>query len=763
VPRGLVSSFTALVVTLACASALAARPDHTPELGFERTDSASVLSRWKGVPSGPDGTLFLDSAVVHSGRYSGRLERTPGSASTFSSFAFELPLDREGKMLELRGWLRYQDVAGFAGLWQRQDGKSGMLQFDNMADRKLSGTADWTEYSVMLPLDPKARKVTVGSLIGGTGRVWADDLRLYVDGKPFADAPARVIVPTVLETDTAFTASSRITIEKVSAAQLDHLVLLGKVWGFLKYHHPAVVRGQRQWDFDLFRVLPRVLAARNTTAVRHELSSWITALGAVPPCTTCVKLPDTLALSPRLGWLRDRARLGAELSAQLVAIHERRPDVYEQFFVSPAPGVLNPDFSNELPYQRQAEPDAGYRLLALYRLWNMIEFWAPYRDLVAGDWDATLREFIPRMLAARGKTAYQLELLALIARVQDSHANLWSGLDAQPPEGKAHLPVAVRFVEGKAVVVAFTNARLGPRSGLQVGDVITSLDGTTVETLTRGWAPWYPASNPSARARDMARTLTRGAPGPVQLAVVRDGRPLALRAERVVADSLDLLSQRKHDHAGPAFRRLSDDVAYLKLSSVKRAEVHQYLDGMKGARCLVIDLRNYPSEFVVFELGQHLVKEKTPFVKFTAGDTRNPGAFTYGATLALEPAAPYVECPVTILVDEITLSQAEYTTMAFRSRPGTLVVGSQTSGADGNVSRIALPGGQSTMFSGIGVFYPDGRPTQQVGIVPDLEVKPTIAGIRAGRDEVLEAAVRRVLGREISAAELAASGEKPVP
>jgi C-terminal processing protease CtpA/Prc len=160
------------------------------------------------------------------------------------------------------------------------------------------------------------------------------------------------------------------------------------------------------------------------------------------------------------------------------------------------------------------------------------------------------------------------------------------------------------------------------------------------------------------------------------------------------------------------------------------------------------------------------VKEKTPFVKFTAGDMRNPGAFTYGATLALEPAAPYVECPVAILVDEITLSQAEYTTMAFRSRPGTLVVGSQTSGADGNVSRIALPGGQSTMFSGIGVFYPDGRPTQQVGIVPDLEVKPTIAGIRAGRDEVLEAAVRRVLGREISAAELAAlaaSGEKPVP
>jgi len=54
------------------------------------------------------------------------------------------------------------------------------------------------------------------------------------------------------------------------------------------------------------------------------------------------------------------------------------------------------------------------------------------------------------------------------------------------------------------------------------------------------------------------------------------------------------------------------------------------------------------------------------------------------------------------------------------------------------------------MISGIGVFYPDKRPTQRIGIVPDREVKPTIAGIRAGRDELLEAAVREVLGPETS-------------
>ena len=73
------------------------------------------------------------------------------------------------------------------------------------------------------------------------------------------------------------------------------------------------------------------------------------------------------------------------------------------------------------------------------------------------------------------------------------------------------------------------------------------------------------------------------------------------------------------------------------------------------------------------------------------------------------------------------------------------MVGSTTAGADGNVSAIPLPGGLRSMFSGIGVFYPDKRPTQKVGILPDIEVKPTIAGIREGRDEVLEEAIRQIV------------------
>ena len=95
-----------------------------------------------------------------------------------------------------------------------------------------------------------------------------------------------------------------------------------------------------------------------------------------------------------------------------------------------------------------------------------------------------------------------------------------------------------------------------------------------------------------------------------------------------------------------------------------------------------------------------------------------------------------------VLVNENSQSQAEYTAMAFHSVKNSTIVGSTTAGADGNVSTILLPGGLRSMISGIGIYYPNGKETQRVGIVPDIVVKPTINGIKNGKDEVLERAIK---------------------
>lgn len=83
--------------------------------------------------------------------------------------------------------------------------------------------------------------------------------------------------------------------------------------------------------------------------------------------------------------------------------------------------------------------------------------------------------------------------------------------------------------------------------------------------------------------------------------------------------------------------------------------------------------------------------------------------------------------------------------MALQAGDNTKIIGSTTAGADGNVSDIMLPGGLKTRISGIGVYYPNGKETQRVGIVPDIEVKPTIEGIRKGKDELLLKAIEIIL------------------
>jgi hypothetical protein len=462
--------------------------------------------------------------------------------------------------------------------------------------------------------------------------VWADDLQLFVDGKPVLEAPEYVPPKTGgLDLDTAFTAGSGITLEKPTAVQIESLVLLGKVWGFLKYHHPEVVRGNRHWDFDLFRVTPRVLAAKDRAAAQRAIVSWIASLGPVRPCSSCVKAPVEPVLAPRIAWIGDRALLGKDLAKKLAAIHGARPDTAAQFFVSQIRMVGNPDFTRELGYPTK-DPDAGYRLLALYRVWNIVEYWFPYRDVIDHDWDATLREFVPRMLGASSYDGFS----ARDHGADRTHPGLrtptcgahWRC--ARPRERRCW-PVSVRFLAKRAVVSGYTNPRLGPATGLQVGDVLEAIAGTPVDSLVERWRPMYAGSNDAAQRRDMARDLTRGEPGPVELAVNRDGTKLTLSPVRVVADSLDRKREWVHDQPGATFRRLSEDVAYLKLSSVKSAEVPRYLEGMAGAKCVVIDIRNYPSEFMVFALGQHLVKEPTPFVKFTIG-TSEPGSVLVRAT-----------------------------------------------------------------------------------------------------------------------------------
>jgi hypothetical protein len=599
-------------------------------------------------------------------------------------------------------------------------------------------------------------------LLLGLALAWPGtrDLQLLPDTLAVAWTGPRGLTP--LDTDREFDNGSQIDFTSLTDIQSRNLAILARVWGFLKYHHPAVTGGEHHWDYDLFRVMPQVLAAVDNASALSAISSWVGGLEVPQDCTACATLdPNGLYLAPNLGWISDESLLGRDLSLALRNVYRNRRPGSSQFYLSLVPGVGNPSFDHELGYPASPYPDAGYRLLALFRFWNIVQYFYPDRDIMSDDpasqpdyWNHVLAEFIPRIGLSTGVTDYQQQLMQFVARIHDTHANLWTSIGSRPPIGPCQLPVDVRFVEGKALVLRYNSPTAGPASGLMPGDVIDRLDGVAVNDLVNQWRPLYAGSNEAARLRDMGAYLTRGGCGPADVVVWRGAGSAGVKSARVESNTLDFSRTNVHDLPGDtAFMKLGDDVAYVKLSLAKSAHSAGYIQAAAGTRGLIIDIRDYPSDFVVFTLGQFLVSAPTSFAWFTNVDPCNPGAIRWGNIASLIPRQPHYSGKVVILVDEITQSSAEYHTMGFRAAPGAIVIGSTTAGADGNVSAVLLPGGYKSYISGLGVFYPDKRPTQRVGIVPDIVVTPTIEGIRAGRDELIEEAVRQIRG-EAAATEL---------
>jgi len=736
---------SSLLVGTASKLVNAADFDIDAALSFELGETNGFPTGWGG---GSNESLSLDRSMHRRGQASGRIVRTAESAGKFSSLTYRLPANVQGNRITFKAWVRSSDVEGYFGLWMRQDRRRGEpLDFAHNYQDRLSGDFEWREVSISTELQTNAQTINFGVMLEGPGAVWVDDVEITIDDVSYTKAPPRERELAPWLKDTEFDEGSLVSDFSPDRHSVENLATLIEVWGFAKYHHPAVANGQVNVDYELFRVLPDVMAADDADKLNSVLARWIEDLGPPEACSPCASLPDDLYLGPPVDWIEDSDRFGRELSQSLVSLHRNRPTSGDHVFVDVKPGAGQPDFSSEAQYARQDETDAGFRLLALARLWNIIRYWYPYRDLVDTPWEDVLREFIPRLSVELAHDEYARELFGLVVEIRDTHANLWSALQYRPPAGECAIDVSLRFVGKQAVVWDVT-----PESGqhLEIGDVLRSVDGRAVDDLISDWSPLYAASNEPTRLRDIARSLPIGPCEGSVLEIERkiDGRLEAIETTvpRSSTRAEALSSPPTHDRGGPTYQDLSDEVAYLKLSSIEMDDIEPAITAAQGKKGLIVDIRNYPSAFVVFELGGRFIDKDESFARTVGVDLANPGALVWREPISMAPKKPTFTGKVAILVDEISQSQSEYTAMALRVSDRAIVVGSTTAGADGNITQIKLPGEFTMVISGIGVFYPDKAPTQRIGILPDVVALPTVEGIRQGRDEVVEAALRYILG-----------------
>jgi C-terminal processing protease CtpA/Prc len=529
---------------------------------------------------------------------------------------------------------------------------------------------------------------------------------------------------------------SDIKIENLSKNQIEGLNKLCKVWGFVKYYHPKVISSAIDWDYELFRVMPKVIEAEDSNEVDKVLYHWINALGGVKKG---IESDDKdVMVAPDIGWIKDDHFLSKELSDVLVKVSETYISKRNNAYASFKKKSIYVDFKNEKPYPNMRYDDDGYKILSLFRYWNIIEYYYPYRTVMGEDWDGVLTEFIPKFIECKDAISYKLTVAELTTKIHDSHAGVKDySMGLNRYWGQNIAPIRFQLVEGK-VVITDKVEKYAMDSSVQIGDIVLKINDKDIFDVIKEKSKYVSSSNDKRIVKDMLYYLFRTSDNYLTLTLEREGKEIK---ENIHCYSFINMFESK----GESYKRLDGNIGYINPGALEEGEIDRIMSYYKDTKGLIIDLRYYPSDFIVYSLGNYLMPQKVTFAKVTRAHPSVPGEFIFDEAIEVGDNNPnYYKGKVIIIINELTQSQAEFTTMAFRKAPGAEVIGSHSSGTDGNVVVFSLPGGIETVMTGIGIYYPDKSETQRVGLEPDVYVEPTIQAIKEGRDELIEKAVERI-------------------
>lgn len=389
---------------------------------------------------------------------------------------------------------------------------------------------------------------------------------------------------------------------------------------------------------------------------------------------------------------------------------------------------------------KQSLPSAEERVLALFKIWNIFDYFYPNRDLLPESWDDVLIKFLPKFYDADTSRAYALTVAELLTHVPDGHVQV-SSPELANYIGQATPPFVVRPVEGSLVVTEYRDVEAARGANIQIGDVVVAVGEEPIQHRIARYEKFVNGSTKDAKLARIAAVILNGPEGPVAFTL----RGHNEREKTVTTNRRRQFTSR--DSKNSAIQLLPGNVAYVALGNLRPEEVDSMFERIKSTSAVVFDVREYTGGLIWLIPARLTSKDRVTATlvrrPLISAETGERTTVTFVQSIATTDRPKYTGKTIA-LIDERTISQAEHFGLFLQAANGTRFVGSRTAGADGDITHFSIPGGMRITFAGQVVLFPDGHQLQRVGIIPDVEVKPTIAGIRAGRDEVLERALELV-------------------
>jgi len=397
------------------------------------------------------------------------------------------------------------------------------------------------------------------------------------------------------------------------------------------------------------------------------------------------------------------------------------------------------------------EECAAQRIVGIARLWSAVRW--QHLNLPASDvdWDRSLAEALPAVCAAGNDRELRVAVDRMMLPLRDPFYRVTSagsrlfvkpvlGLDELVEWMPGDVPIRLKRVEGRYLVVARA-AGLMPRSGaLEVGDEVLAIDGVPLQVAIDRRLLLIGGSTEAARERDVLRSLLRGATGSVvELSVI--GPSGGVRSVKL--DRSGSSSHQDEAVLGPSYRRLPGDVGYVDLVNLLPDRVDAMFEALETCRALILDLRGYPKgsvQAVARRLNRIRGAQGPVFSQRLAAASGSGQDRTEVVPVGFDATHPPYAGRIVVLTSIEGQSATEHAVLVLEAAAPITVVGEPTTGTNGEIAVDVLPGGVNVTMTTMDVRHADGTRLQRVGIRPHVVVHQTIDGVRSGRDEPLEAA-----------------------
>lgn len=389
--------------------------------------------------------------------------------------------------------------------------------------------------------------------------------------------------------------------------------------------------------------------------------------------------------------------------------------------------------------------DRATRLADVALAWTIFQHFYPYFEVVKTDWPAALESALARAATDADAVAFADTLTRLISALNDGHG--WvSGVN----DRTARPPITWGIVEKRLVVLTVDDDAGSAAGGVKPGDTIISIDGKAALVALGDELPLVSAATPQYAMWKALLRLAGGAQGSTLAVEVQS--PGAKTSRQTTLTRTAILWEWHTEHRPEKIAEIERGIWYVDLERTTESDLDEALPKLAAAKGVIFDLRGYPigkwQPKLLGHLSDHELASQPGEVPVITRPDRKDWTADTGGNWTVPAREPRITAKIAFLTDARAVSAAEtWMGMVEAYKLGD-IVGSTTAGTNGNINPFELPGGLHVIFTGMIIKKHDGSQLHGVGIAPTVPIERTIAGVTAGKDEILIAACKLVEGKK---------------